>query len=741
MDMDKIRYILICFLLLLSMSVICNDDTANIRTHRPKVGVVLSGGGAKGIAHVGALKYIEEKGIPIDYIAGTSMGSLVGGLYSVGYSTDSIEKIIKSMNWQSLVTDDIPRNYVIYNKRNNFGKYLITLYFDGKLKVDLPGGLVSGQNLQLFINKFFWNEFGHNDFSKFPIPFYCVGADIITGKPVILEKGDLHDALRASIAVPLVFSPMRIDTMLLVDGGVYNNFPVKEMKDRGVDIVIGVDVGFEPHTQEELKSLNNVSDQVFWISNVDNHEKEVRYCDILIKPQLGKYSLSSFTAVDTLVSLGREAAVKEDKSLDSLVAYFSKFDDSHYKLKIIPESNPLLLSNIKINGLEDASSERFFRDNFMLPVNYPVTADMVNDAILRERGTLNYKSVSYNIDSLNCMNIYVKKNNSRYNFQVGLNFDSYSYGKLVLNADINNGLSNLSQINIFADISRNPGIVINYYYAVNKKNRINRDLNKMSMVGATASLFFDNIYGWDEREKVAELRILTNQYKLFYQNYFQGDYKAEFGVSEEFVWNNIDMAKTKLYKFNESLVGCYFLFEKDSRNNAEYPTEGEYFCAFTDLQFHTDNTGYPFNINSYYEYLHIFSLGRNVFMSPEVCVGFNTSNETGLASSFYIGGATSCNAVKSFKLYGYDICEFINDDIIALYLRFRWHIVGNHHVLLNANIASLSDDFIKFNWDNIHGGIGVGYSFDSFIGPIEFILSQAFERGNPKIWINIGYHF
>ncbi|HQH40844.1 MAG TPA: patatin-like phospholipase family protein, partial [Bacteroidales bacterium] len=185
---------------------------------RPKIGLVLSGGAAKGLAHIGVLKVLEEAGIPIDMVAGTSMGSIVGGLYALGYSADSLEKIALSQNWASLLLDEISRNNYSNDEKDEFDKYMVSFPVKN-LRPRLPGGLKTGQNISLFLNRLTLPAFNISDFSQLPRPFLCIAADIVTGEEVVLTKGNLAQALRASMAIPSVFTPVKIDNHLLVDGG------------------------------------------------------------------------------------------------------------------------------------------------------------------------------------------------------------------------------------------------------------------------------------------------------------------------------------------------------------------------------------------------------------------------------------------------------------------------------------------------------------------------------------------
>ena len=294
--------------------------TAQDIVQRPRVGLVLSGGGAHGIAHVGVLKVMEEAGLRPDIITGTSMGSIIGGFYSLGYSADSLKKILKIMDWDLILSNKIPQDKIIFLEKDHFDNSVISLPLLFR-KVKLPSGLISGQQIENYLSFYAWPAADINDFSRLPIPFMCVGVDLITVREVDLKTGYLPDALRASSAIPTVFSPLKIDTSLLTDGGLINNFPVKENKDMGADLIIGSYVGFHPYGEEELKSVNGIIKQIGFSRSIiefNNHKKQV---NLLILPDIKGLSSLDFNPVDTIFQRGYKAALPYKE-------YFRKLADS-----------------------------------------------------------------------------------------------------------------------------------------------------------------------------------------------------------------------------------------------------------------------------------------------------------------------------------------------------------------------------------------------------------------------------
>ena len=240
----------LCALLLLTISITSYSQDTTPESSRPKVGLVLSGGGAKGAAHIGVLKYIEEAGIPIDYIAGTSMGSIVGGMYALGYTSDEILSIISEVDWDRLISDQVERKKISYERKYESRSQLLTIPFSvgtdkqelqsRSFKNSLPTGIVSGDNL---INLFNSLSVGYSDpldFNDLPTPFLCIATNVINGEADVLNKGVFSKSLRASMAIPVLFDPVKIDDILYADGGLVNNFPAEQCRAMGADYVIGV---------------------------------------------------------------------------------------------------------------------------------------------------------------------------------------------------------------------------------------------------------------------------------------------------------------------------------------------------------------------------------------------------------------------------------------------------------------------------------------------------------------------
>ena len=298
--------------------------TSESQKNRPKVGVVLSGGGAKGVAHISALRAIERAGIPIDYIAGTSMGALVGGLYAVGWSVDELDSLVRHQDWSFLLTDRPKPENVDMDTRRLMTTYPLWYAFSSKHRNE-SAGFIRGVNLDRLFNQLLAGYLDSISFDSLPIPFACVATDVVTNTEVDFRSGNLKQAMRASMAIPGVFSPVRIGNQVLVDGGVLNNFPADLAREMGADIIIGVSVQDETLSADEFGSALDIILQVMDAKGKDKFVENVKITDLMMKVDVNGYSAASFSegSIDTLLRRGEEEA---ERHWDELLALRRKHD-------------------------------------------------------------------------------------------------------------------------------------------------------------------------------------------------------------------------------------------------------------------------------------------------------------------------------------------------------------------------------------------------------------------------------
>jgi NTE family protein len=316
-------------LILICTQPACPDDSQVPQSKlRPKVALVLSGGGARGIAHVGVLKVLEKLNIPVDMVVGTSMGAIAGGLYANGYSPEELEELVMQTPWESLFTYDKSRAELLYRDKPDEKNYFVNLGIDRKLGLILPKGLIPSKRFEFRLKV--WTAGASDDFARFRIPFRAAATDLETGKTVILEKGDIAKALRASMSVPGVFAPVEIDGRLLVDGGVSDQLPVDIAKKMGADVIIAVNVGTQLKKASDIKSVIDITDQLTRIltnRTVFDAEELLGPNDILIVPDLKGLTNMDFSKVAQGIAAGENAALAKKESLEKYSVTQETFAD------------------------------------------------------------------------------------------------------------------------------------------------------------------------------------------------------------------------------------------------------------------------------------------------------------------------------------------------------------------------------------------------------------------------------
>ena len=319
---DMTRFVAISLCFLIAFGAPGAQATDDGQQARPRIGLVLSGGGARGLAHVGVLRVLEENRVPIDAVAGTSMGAVIGGLYAAGMTPAEIESLVRTLDWKSAFRDRPPREDMSFRRKQDDREFLVRFPLGvkgGKLRV--PRGLIQGQKLTQILRRETIAVADVDDFDRLPTRFRAVATDLETGEPRVLAGGDLTEALRASMSAPGLFAPVELDGRLLVDGGLVENLPVDVAKEMGVDIVIAVDTGFQPVGRRDLNSALSVSNQMLTIMMQRETARQralLSGSDILIEPVLGTMPSTDFTVVDRTIKLGTEAAQAQVARLSKL---------------------------------------------------------------------------------------------------------------------------------------------------------------------------------------------------------------------------------------------------------------------------------------------------------------------------------------------------------------------------------------------------------------------------------------
>jgi len=444
----KKSFLLFC--LCLSISLVAQKE-------RPKIGLALSGGGAKGIAHIGVLRVLEDAGIRPDYITGTSIGSIMGGLYAIGYSVEDMERIAIELDWAYYFNDELKRTDLPIEERFNSDRYQLKLGIeDGAIQ--LPKGFIQGQKICLLLSQLTFPVHGVYDFDKFKIPFRCVATDAENGKPVVLKSGSLAKAMRASMSLPSVFEPMELDGRLLIDGGVVRNLPVIEAIDMGADIVIAVDITSPLYDKEGLASLVQVLEQTSSYKLTESVALQKQLADVVISPNIDGIGTLDFDRGEDLLVLGQEAA---KAMLPEILSLINHGDKLHTENVEIPKS--CMVCNVQLSGVE-GKRKNAIANLMQMRSTKEYSIEVIEKRIKQLFGSQFFRDAYYELtegEEGYDLKIDAALKSGEY-LQLSANYDSDLKAALLMNATLRN--RGLSGSKIWADfkLSENPMLAAHY---------------------------------------------------------------------------------------------------------------------------------------------------------------------------------------------------------------------------------------------------------------------------------------
>ncbi|MCF8381615.1 MAG: patatin-like phospholipase family protein [Bacteroidales bacterium] len=723
--MKKFSLILLTFLLVLPVSNSCYSQEVS----KPKIGLVLSGGGAKGLAHVGVLRVLEEAGIRPDYVGGTSMGAIVGALYAVGYSVDSIEKIALSNDWFYFLTDEISRLDLAIEEKEDADRFFVSVPIN-ESKIQMPTGVITGQNIHNKLNTLYSPVYDLRDFNEFEIPFLSIATDIETGKEVVFREGYLPDAIRASMSIPTIFNPIEIDGKLLVDGGLVNNFPVIRVKEMGADFIIGVDVGFQHYKKEELNSIVKVLEQSVFFYGEQLNSLNKKECDILIKPELGNLSISSFGAADSLIKLGESAARKELFELQKL-ALLSNGNSGEKSPRSLPKIDSLVVKDIRINGLNKVS-ENLVLGKLQLEVNDKVLPHDIERAVERLYSSLYFENIEYELvkdEQGLIININVKETQGG-QFRLGLHYDSNYRASILLNATFRNFLLDGSKLSGSVNLGENPFFDASFFKNNGGKPGFGISFNSSRL----------DAFVFENGRKISSLSFTDTRLSIYTQSTFWNSYALGAGLEYEGVFLKPKINPLlDLSQSSGEYLNYYGFIKMDSYDNAYYPKRGIKYDSQLKFVTNSERQTILFLVGR-------FSQAYNV--SPKITLinhfygGAVDGDSIPYQYNFYMGGINPVNRNGLLPFVGLDYMERVEKNAIIWAADFQYEILPDIYAIAKINIGNFQHNFKDLlQTEDLTGGYGLTLGYDSYIGPIEISVQKGVRKAGFLSFINIGFWF
>ena len=534
---------------------------------RPKIGYAFGGGGAKGIAEIGVLRVLEEAGIRPDYVTGTSIGSIVGGLYAIGYSVEDLEELANEIDWNYYFNDEINRTDLPIEERLISDRYQLKLNIeDGKIQ--LPGGFVQGQKVGLLLSQLTLPVHGVNDFDDFDIPFRCVAADFETGEPVVLGEGSLAKAIRASMSIPSVFEPIEIDGRLLIDGGVVRNLPVQEVKEMGADIIIAIDVTSPLYKKDELSSFVTVLEQAGSYRLAESIKDAKEMADIFIHPEIDEFGALDFSNNDTLMALGEKAAREQ---LPEILALLNGTQQDSLATRGVNIPDSYAINNIYVKGTSEASRQLSDKiSNIKSKRGFSVKK--VEERIKVLFGSNYIKDAYYEVlegeNGEYELDIDANLESGKY-VQISANYDSDLKAAFLLNATYRSRGLRSAKLSADLKISEHPFFLAEYIVHSNSKAAMGLSLN--SKLNHYPAFYYDEDGNVDEAFKINHYSLGMNLFGTV-----SNHSKVGIGIGLERYLQRFKLFEgdTEDLQLNQAILTAGFL--RDNQDRTLFPTEGSY---------------------------------------------------------------------------------------------------------------------------------------------------------------------
>lgn len=743
---------------------------------KPKVALVLSGGGAKGVAHLPTLQALDSLGIVPDLIIGNSMGSIMGALYAMGYTGDSIVNVVKQANWTKLMGGGVSLKDVSAEEKAEYQRYIIELDLEHR-KLKIGNSLLNDQNLREFITILTFPVYDVNDFDDLPIPFRAVATDIVHGEEVILGSGSLALAMRASMSIPGVFQAVPYNGTLLVDGGLLNNFPVDIAKNMGADIIIGSDVGMQAFTKERLENLSSLLMQTTMLNSNLKRPKNRELCDILIDHSKNiTYSTGDFKSALEIYEQGKGAVQQKMDTLTALANILNKYEQRQVKLPAAIDE--FSMDTVTYSGISE-NNLALVKARTNIKVDTPSNIEDVIGGVNRAMGTTLFKQIAYNLvineDEVALELQGVER--SPHQIKGALHYDRYHGIGIIGNYTGRNILGNASRILVTADIAEQPKLRLQY-----QKN-----------FGYERNWWWRNeFYGQQLKQKVflqgTYVDNVRNRYHAI-DNQFNRNLSplrsyVGFGVK----YHNTNIKPTIDPKLNESIfkfsrynnydVEVYAQYNYNSMNKVHFATHGRILKGsigrslssylkvdFTDPTIpDIDGTADGFSRFGYDQenrFLITERIAAIIGTSAHFILEDSDRDEEtsfssmALNSKYFLGGNVSTARNEFYLFPGLQEEELLVSQFVRLKLGMQINLLNNIYITPHADIASVAfGDFRDYvanvfksngNWSDFTDpsiliSAGTTFSYSSILGPVNFDLSWVNDIDKVRFSIGIGLH-
>ena len=743
--------------------------TLSASAQRPKVGVVLCGGGAKGAAHVGVLKVLEENHIPVDMIVGTSMGAIVGGLYAIGYNAAELDSLIMAQDWNFVMSDRISRKDTYFDQRKYQDNYVLRIPFgkddysrlgatgsdgqgksEGSILSTIPIAMVTGQNIYNLFTRLSVGYQDSLDFNRMPIPFACVAVDLIGKQEVVFHGGNFVDAIRSSMAIPGYFSPVRMNDMVLIDGGALNNYPVDVARAMGADIVIGVKLGELEKSQPQIDNIGDLLNEALDLYMDTKLADNINDTDLLITPSVKGFGTMSFDtkSLRTLIDNGEKAAREKQTEIEGVKDWLNRSQQNFigpikqpakYRKAVRLDRDTVTLGHVSYNGLSQQDAQWLMRRS-PLKAGERISGATLENEVARLYNTGAFESVTY----------LLKGQNEPYDLELhfvggrksslgmGVRFDSEEIAAILLNIGFNEKALYGSKFTANAKLAYNMHANLEYSYAFKSLAR------------------FNVAYGFRHSSMYLQaggLRSTTNFRTHGLKVYFSTE-KArnlDIDLGAQFQWyRDFDVTDTDLlpgsydYDFKrDKFLSGFARFQFDWRDQKNFPTRGSAFDGQFNYYLNRlfQPGGKDFSAFSIH-YTHVIPFGNRmagiVTLDNRTLLGSNVP----VAMGNVMGGTLRGRYIdQQLSFIGFGYSHLFKNVLSEATLDLRYRMLDNHYFFLSGAYALAFQNLKAVFADGSIYGASLGYAYNSFIGPLAANLYWSNYTKSVGFYFSLGYNF
>ena len=707
---------------------------STLQSSNLKVGLVLSGGGAKAMAHLGLLRIMDEEGLQPDYIAGTSMGAVLGAMYAMGYSATEIQLKMYQIHWADVMTNDRPRRSLSFLDKQTEDRYALSFPIS-KGKILLPDGINYGHHILNELDRLSVGFHDVTDLSQLQIPFICIATNLETGEGVVLDKGYLPDVLRATSSFPTLFSPHEIDNKVLVDGGLVSNLPFFLLDGKGMDVLIGSDVQTILYTREDLNSVLRIMEQLSSFVNAENYRSDTAKADFLVRTEVPGAGISSFELMDSIIRQGYRAAekyrprIKELARLKGLSAATSK--------PMQTSSDTILIGKIVLPK-SDLSSHNYLKSKLGIEEGSRVSLEDIKRGIDRIWGSQLFRTVDYSllpIDSNSySLNLRLDELNYLTHIRLGIHYDDDFQTAVLLNYTHRNLLLKNSKLSLDAAVGVNPRFWASYTF--------DREFIPTVRLSFRSHRFKSKIY---VNQDLADEKVYLD---------FSGEFAVESAIYNRFLLSaglqleNIDINNTRSSglsaESNNNYLNYFGTLKLDLLDKAIFPTTGVLFNGSYRVITKPETYTLDLELSSVLDlrYRQAIPLKRNHTLEVKGVLMNTLGPDLDYAYNQFLGGLGENYINYMVPFVGYRFQELVGRNTIIAGMDYNWQFLRNHYLIGKANFATIEATFDKlFNSDVLLDGYGLSYAYLSPLGPLQLTVMGSTNHANIYTYVNLGFWF